>query len=40
MIWYEEQLYSSAYSGDSRSAIPVIPVHSVVNFQYRRRDFI
>ena len=27
-----------AYSGDTRSAIPVIPVHSVVDFQYRRQN--
>ena len=27
-----------AYSGDTRSAIPVIPVHSVAGFQYRRQN--
>ena len=27
-----------AYSGDTRSAIPVIPVHSVVDLQYRRQN--
>ena len=27
-----------AYSGDTRSAIPVIPVHSVADFQYRRQN--
>ena len=30
--------YKPAYSGDTRSAIPVIPVHSVVDFQYRRQN--
>ena len=29
---------SGAYSGDTRSAIPVIPVHSVVDLQYRRQN--
>ena len=28
----------SAYSGDTRSPIPVISVHSVGNLQYRRQS--
>ena len=30
--------FKDAYSGDTRSAIPVIPVHSVADFQYRRQN--
>jgi len=30
--------YRDAYSGDTRSPIPVISVHSVGNLQYRRQS--